>query len=400
MKWLTLTMILLLISCARSPIKTYHQALRKVDAPTSLAHFNKTKSHKLQKALEEQIKFYKKHKKPDNLYFGEKKIATKNYYNALKKLLDFLQTEKNIAKQRQYILSHFQFFEVYGHEDWGKVLVTGYFLPEIKASYSPKKYSYPLFSRPKNMVRVNLKAFADTNDQIAQKFPELLEDKFRGGVLVARKDNNWVLPYYSRKEIEENPKKMRKLANLVAYVDPVDAFFLQIQGSGILKIGKKKITVGYDGQNGHKYVAIGKFLTDHIPLEEMSMQKIRQHLNTLSKEKQIELLHKNPSYVFFKVLPGKAKTYMGTDVIPQVTIATDHQFFPKGALAFLETTMPQDEKMLEFSDFVIDQDTGGAIRGTGRVDLFIGYGDPAGEVAGKLKSPGKLYYLAPKDLLL
>ncbi|MBY0414543.1 MAG: MltA domain-containing protein, partial [Bdellovibrionales bacterium] len=152
------------------------------------------------------------------------------------------------------------------------------------------------------------------------------------------------------------------------------------------------------------YFPIGRLLTDSIPLESMSMQKIKLHLKTLSKEDQQKILNKNPSYVFFKKLDGGALTFAGMEVQEGRTIATDVHLFPKGAMAFLETEEPTFNSSEDLEAFqwekkariVFDQDTGGAIKGSGRVDLYFGQGDIAAQKAGIMKQKGLLYYLVPK----
>src|SRR5262249_7518340 len=126
----------------------------------------------------------------------------------------------------------------------------------------------------------------------------------------------------------------------LAWLNPIDAFFLHIQGSGVVEFGKKRIRVGYAAQNGSPYIPIGKTLTDVIPLEQMSLQRLPRYLATLPPEKQQEIFNRNPSYVFFQKLKEESLTYSGAAVTPGRTIASDPLFFPKGLLAFLEIEEP------------------------------------------------------------
>src|SRR5690606_10276917 len=171
--------------------------------------------------------------------------------------------------------------------------------------------------------------------------------------------------------------------------------------------GGKLIRVGYGAQNGHPYVAIGQYLFDKIPREKMSQQKIESHLRSLSPEEMQNLMNMNPSYVFFLEIDTEPKAFFGTEVVPGRTIATDTRYFPKGALAYLEYekpsfATPEDEEPTEFqksSRFVLDQDTGGAIKGPHRLDLFWGSGRSAAQVSGVMRNAGRLYYLFPKAYL-
>ena len=156
-------------------------------------------------------------------------------------------------------------------------------------------------------------------------------------------------------------------------------------------------------KNGYSYVAIGKFLLDQIPIEKMSLQSIETYLRSISKKEMQKILNKNPSYVFFRELDTKSITYLGTEVIPGRTIATDHGYFPKGALAFLEYEKPiftkesvEPKEWVPSKRFVIDQDTGGAIRGPDRLDLYWGKGEKSKQVAGFMRNYGRLYYILPK----
>jgi len=303
----------------------------------------------------------------DPMSFGPIKISKIDYINCLEKILNV--PENNLI---EYINQNFDLMEVYGRNDWGEVLSTGYYEPHIIGSTIPtEKYFRPIYKRP----------------------DDLPTDYSNGN------------KYFSRKEIEVDGVLKDKNLELY-YLDPVDAFFLQIQGSGVIEtIQGKKVRVGYDGQNGHTYEAIGKHLTHVIPLKEMSMQRIKEHLNSLPLNERQEILNINNSFVFFRELEDKAVTTMGADVTSGRTIATDRKFFPKGALAFLKIKEPRfdsidDSTPSYFIDrprLVFDQDTGGAIKGGGRVDLYFGAGPYYEKLAGGFKEIGQLYYLIPKD---
>ena len=161
---------------------------------------------------------------------------------------------------------------------------------------------------------------------------------------------------------------------------------------------------GYADQNGQKYEAIGKFLTSIIPVEQITSQDVEAYLRKISEQDARELLFQNPSYVFFRKLDGPAVSSLGIPVVAGRTIATDPRFFPKGALAFLSFQKPRFDSSTDAkpsawektSRLVLDQDTGGAIRGGGRLDLFWGSGNEAKQYAGRIKQQGTLYYLVPK----
>ncbi len=340
-------------------------------------------------ALKSHIEVFKKTSLvKDPLVFGEKKVSKKDYLISLEKI--FLNQE-NIV---EYITENFNFYEVYGREKYSEVLVTGYYEPVVSGSTKQTdKFSQALFSTPDDLITVDLKKFS-------LKFEKNLGLPQITGQLV----DKTLKPYLTRKEIDADQKLLGKKLELL-WVTPIDAFFIQIQGSGVIELENgEKIRVGYDAQNGHPYQAIGKFLTNVIPMTEMSMQRIRLHLETLSKEEQQKIFNYNPSYVFFRKLEGLALTYAGMEVSPGRTIAIDKEFFPKGALAFLDVEEPlfSDPESIEPQSWVprprlvFDQDTGGAIKGGGRVDLYIGSGEASHQIAGVMRHPGKLFYLVPK----
>ena len=345
---------------------------------------------------------------PDVLQFGSRSIPKSDYLAALQRLE---KSSTSFAAFLKNVKENFDAYEAYGGEEWAQVLVTGYFEPIISGSDRPnKKYSQALYETPNDLVVIDIGAYADRYPELEPMRDMVIEQKSRSAVLRGRIEHrpgreDLVTPYYDRAEIDgDDALKGKRLE--IAYVDPVDAFFLQIQGSGLVRLTNgKKIKVGYAAQNGAAYIPIGRFLLDRIPLEEMSMQRIRSELASMSELDRSELLFQNPSYVFFKKLPGESITYSGAETEAGRTIATDQSLFPKGALAYLQIDEPRfvdpkapNESHWESAErFVFDQDTGGAIRGGGRVDLYFGQGDEAGRRAGVMKREGRLYYFVPKE---
>jgi membrane-bound lytic murein transglycosylase A len=223
----------------------------------------------------------------------------------------------------------------------------------------------------------------------AKDFPQVADD------LVGRVDGGRLVPYPTRAEIAGGAIDGRAA---LCFVDSaIDAFFLEIQGSGIVRFadGTSRV-VTYAGKNGHRYEAIGAELVRRGALrkEDVSMQAIRAWL-VANPSEQPALLDRNPSYVFFRFADAPTGS-LGVAVTPDRTIAADARVFPKGALAFVETERPVDAggaAMRPFSRFVLDQDAGGAIRTSARVDLYLGSGAYAENAAGRMRQPGRLYYL-------
>jgi membrane-bound lytic murein transglycosylase A len=206
------------------------------------------------------------------------------------------------------------------------------------------------------------------------------------------------VPYPARKDIEAgNGFKGKPIAWAE---DPVDLFFLQIQGSGRIELPDgTHLRVGYAEQNGHPYQSIGKLLVERgeLKLEQASMQGIKDW-GARNPDKLSELLASNPSYVFFRLLPNDLTGPLGALGVPLTggrSIAIDPRFIPLGAPVFLATTQPNSPEPL--NRLVIAQDTGSAIRGGVRADFFWGFGEAAGELAGRMKQPGRMWVLLPKD---
>lgn len=275
-------------------------------------------------------------------------------------------------------------------EDVAPVLFTGYYQPVIEASLVPTpKFAYPIYGTPGDLI---------VAEQVTLT-PEVIKEKVMGRL----QGESW-LPYYSRREIDEEGS-LRGRGYEIAWVkDPIDLFFLHIQGSGLLQLPDgRRLQVGYSAQNGRPYRSIGRLLIDRgkIPREEMSMQRLRLYL-TEHPEERNEIFAYNESYVFFRLVPEGPLGSLDFPLTPERSIATDARLFPKGALAFIIAQRPIIDGAgglagwQPFSRFVLNQDTGGAIRGPQRVDLYFGTGDEAGAAAGVMNRRGKLYFLALK----
>ena len=391
-------LFLLITGCVKMPIREASQAMRLVRHLPSLG--DDLHLEHMETALTANIRRLKE-VSIGELQFGPTRVSKEDYILALEALYQSLQ----LGPRHFYnsIQSHFQFYEVYGRKKWGEAFVTSYYEPILQGSREKtERFSHPLYGRPVDMVLLQM-------DEFTKKFPgkvQMEKTSVLTGRLVERERKTFeVVPFYDREEIEKSVLK----APILAWVDPIELFFLQIQGSGIVRFedGSEK-AVGYEAQNGHSYVPIGKYLFDVIPPEEMSLQAIKTYLRTLTEEEVQEILNKNPSYVFFEERDRGPVGAFGVEVTPGRTIATDDRFFPKGALAFLDFEKPifrtldslQPQSWERVSRFVFDQDVGGAIKGPYRLDLFWGQGPVAGQAAGVIKNWGRLYYLVPKPEFL
>lgn len=401
-----LVLIHLLFSCARMPVNERQDAMRKTSMDIE---FNDDLGFEnLKKAIKSNIEYIKQSgRMPSELSFGKTKLSKKQYIRSLELLIENSSSMQNFTSN---IKNNFDLYEVYGNEDWAEIKATAYYSPVLTGSYKKtKELSQALYLSPQDMVYIDVDAYIEDFPKWKIVKEQVLEQKSGRALIKGRitKDNNGskkIVPYYSREKID-GKKSPYSSKEVIVYVDPIKAFFLHIQGSGIIKLKNgKQFTVAYANQNGYPYIAIGSLLLDKIPKEKMSMQAIEKHLKTLSKKEMQDLLNQNPSYIFFKKVDSKPLTYLGNEVIDGRTVATDNGLFPKGTLAYLEFEKPifenkKSQEPIEWkktSRFVLDQDTGGAIRGTGRLDLYVGSGDEAGQFAGVMKNPAKLYYVVPK----
>ena len=408
--YLILTLVIIFAGCVRAPIKERSQAMRKAETPPQISDDLDFES--LVQGIKTNAESVAKSSRvPNEITFGQIKIDKKDYAAALQYLV---KSSSNKEQFFSVINQNFDFYEVYGSEDWAKIKATSYYSPLLKGStVKTKKFSQALYSTPKDLLAIDVDSFVEDFPKWKTFKEQILEQRSGKSLIKARLVEektglSRIVPYYKREDIDE--KMVLKDKSLVmAYLDPIDSFFLQIQGSGIIEMPNgKRFTVGYANQNGYPYVGIGSLLLDKVPKGKMTMQNLQAYLRSLPQPEMQKILNLNPSYVFFQKVETKPIAYLGTEVVDGRTVATDNGLFPKGTLAFLEYEKPifENEKSTEpkqwqkSARFVLDQDTGGAIRGPGRLDLYAGSGDLAEQFAGVQKNPAKLYYLVPKPELL
>jgi membrane-bound lytic murein transglycosylase A len=294
---------------------------------------------------------------------------------------------RSAAAVRTFFEAFFTPWRVVNADGSDSGLVTGYYEPVLNgARKRGGAFQTPLYRAPANMLNIDL----------AGVYPELKGMRLRGRLVGGK-----VVPYYSRAELTAS--------NLLAgselfWVDnAIDAFFLQVQGSGRIRLngGSETVRVAYADQNGHPYKSIGRYLVDkgEMSLDQASAQSIKAWYAN-NPQRQQELLNANPSMVFFKEekLPDPnvgPKGAMGVPLTPQRSIAVDTQFVPLGVPVFLSTTQPNSEAPLQ--RLMMAQDTGGAIKSAVRADFFWGFGPEAGEKAGRMKQRGMMWVLLPKS---
>lgn len=262
-------------------------------------------------------------------------------------------------------------------------LLTGYYVPDLKGSRTASaEYPYPLYRRPDDLLVIDL----------SEVYPDLDNYRLRGRI-----DGSRVVPYWKRSDIDGQTNPLAS-QELFWVADPVELFFLHIQGSGrILLDSGEGVMVNYADQNGHPYRSIGKYLIDHgaMTRDQMSMQNIRAWTKDNPDEVDA-LLNQNPSYVFFRELGSDVQSppgALGVPLTPGRSLAVDRRYIPLGAPVFVETTWPNSDQPLQ--RLMMAQDTGGAIKGKIRGDFFWGMGAQAGSQAGRMKQTAKFWVLLP-----
>jgi membrane-bound lytic murein transglycosylase A len=264
---------------------------------------------------------------------------------------------------------------------------TGYYEPDLNGARTPGgKNVVPLYRRPPELVEVELNRFREA---------------LKGQRVAGRVENGQLVPFANRAQIEGGALAGRGL-ELVYVDDWIDAFFLHVQGSGRVNLADGSVIhVGYDGQNGHQYVSLGRVMLDKglLPKGGANMQAIRAW-GLANPEQMRTLMQENPSFIFFRELPGGGPNgSMGVALTPERSIAVDQTVVPLGAPVWLEGRHPDPANTtadISWRRLMVAQDIGGAIRGRNRADVFWGAGAKATLVAGHMAEPGRLFVLLPK----
>jgi len=343
----------------------------------------------LEYGILQSISYLKRFPSSKQFRFGEDSFNAAHMIKTMEHFLNFIQTRPSKDEFNKFIKSNYLVYKSIGGRH-GNVLFTGYYEPVLQGSLERSaEYGFPIYARPCDLTSIDLSLF----------IPHLKNKR-----IIGRYAGRTVVPYFERDEIEYKAALKGKAEKIAWIKDQVDLFFLQIQGSGRIYFDNgKTINVHYDITNGHPYRSIGKLLIEKGMIErsEMSMQKIRAYLREHPKEVR-NILNFNPSYVFFKIEEDGPLGCIEVKLTPGRSIALDRRIFPLSALAFIETQKPlingdgEIHNWTGLSRFVLNHDTGGAIRGPGRADLFWGNGPYAEMAAGHMQHKGNLYFLVLK----
>jgi membrane-bound lytic murein transglycosylase A len=324
----------------------------------------------------------------------DRDVPVERLRRSVARFRELVQTSWGTPEFERALQDEFEAVAMPGKDGKGSVLFTGYHLPLLEAREKPDAtFRYPLYKLPSDMLSLNLGLFR----------PALA-----GQTAFARVQNGpegpRVLPYFSRAEIDDGAALANKNLEIAWVSDELARYQLMVQGSGILRFPDGRLgNVNYAGQNGQPYASLGKFLIQDgkIPADQISMPSITAYFKAHPDQLR-PYLNRNPSYVFFQLQPDGPFGCDGIALTPGRAIATDKRLFPSGAIAYIRYPRARFDASGQVvgwetgTRFVVDQDTGGAILGPGRVDIFWGGGEEAAQRAGTLNGNGTLTYFLLK----
>jgi membrane-bound lytic murein transglycosylase A len=381
----------------------------------------------LRVAAENSLKWLQNQKVDLVFRFGLRDVARDEMIASYQRLIDLVNHDPS---QSSGILAelpeHFDLLKSRGQDDGKGVLATGYYVPAIEMrSQREPGFEIPVYRTPTDSVRAVVAEFgsecttgflrAEVNGNKLVPNPAgsvtidlaALGESCQSKAITGRVVSGFLERFWTRSEIRTTGVLANRGLELGWVASEVDLFFIEIQGSAsLVSLDQSRQTLNYEGANGRPYRAIGKLLVDEgrIPRDKISMQTIRQYLAEASAEEVRRVLDYNESFVFFRQIAGGARGCFDFEVTADRTVALDQSVFPANAIGFLDVERPSppaEEKGFEpesthIRRIIFNQDTGGAIKGPGRVDLFWGAGESAASHAGVMQTRGQLYLFMPK----
>jgi membrane-bound lytic murein transglycosylase A len=384
--------LILLFGCAKltQEVKAPEGPLILLEGEDIPAFEDDLDRESLRIAISRSIEFFRRLPEDHVFEYGEDQYSTGYLVQSMETFLYLLDEAQDMEELTDMIRQRFNVYQSVGSDGRGAILYTGYYEPILEGSLTPdEEYRWPLYRKPDDLVKIDLGLF---------------KSKFKGEKIVARYDGSRIVPYFSREEIDSHGALSGRELEIAWVRDPIDVFFLQIQGSGQIILGNgARLRVNYSASNGRPYRSIGALLINReiIKREEMNIPRLREYLRDNPSQRD-EILNHNESYVFFRIVERGPLGNIEVPVTPGRSIATDSRLFPKGGLVYIRAEKPVIDDSgtitawVPFSRFALNQDTGGAIKGPGRVDLFWGSGETAGIAAGQMKNEGNLFFLVEK----
>lgn len=381
---------LLLPACAKNyvrPLPEGEVALRKITDPTRIPDFRPAfdcDKAALTQAADQSL-FYFAHPSSEN-YFPYLDVSHDRAIRSLEKFKEVVNSAVSADDLHRRIVDEFDVYESVGCDDRGTVFFTGYCTPIYEGSLKPTaECRYPLYKLP----------------------PDLMKgDK---GITLGRKTRTGeIVPYYTRGELDGN----RTLTGLelVYLKDRLDAYLVHVEGSARIRLPDGSLyDVGYAGSNGKEYKSLREMLMKDgkLKAERASLMGIKEYFKAHPEDLDV-YLPRNERYVFFQDMRGGPYGSLGVPVTMNCSLATDktgsREIYPRGCVAFIQTKIPTASsgktETRKYSGFILDQDTGGAIRSAGRADIYMGIGPNAEMLAGHTAAEGRVYYIFVKQAML
>jgi len=313
-------------------------------------------------------------------------------YRSLTIFREILTSASAEAEFERRVREAFTFWEVTSEGRAQPILLTGYYEPIVEGQLeSGGGYHYPIYGRPADLIGTTAR---DNSREWAAKNR------------IGRLEKGQVVPYYSRKEIDCQGVLQGKGYELAWLRDPWERYVLHIQGSGQVRLPDgKRFRVGFAASNGRPYRSIGRYMVEQgfLSEKELSLSRLKEFIRQ-QPGRMDEIFNINERYIFFRPIPGEEGPIgaLGFPLTAGRSVATDPAIFPAGAIAYLIAQQPEFDEAgrpkarRALRRFVVNQDTGAAMKGPDRVDLFCGSGDRAGMVAGAMREEGKIYFLLAK----
>ena len=349
-----------------------------------------TDRESLRQALTQSLIYLQKSSPQKTFPLGTREISGEEIRSTLALLQELLDSKPDVLSLERELKARFNLYQLVFPNRSVSLLTTGYYEATLSGSRAPSdRFPFPFYRKPEDLLTVELENFSS---------------KYKGERLVGRLLGQKVLPYYSRREIDQEGKLAGRGLELFWTDDHLKLFFMQIQGSGrvVLEDGIS-VQLQYRTTNGHPYFPIGRELIRRGILrpEEVSLQRIYTYLKD-HPEEQDGILNLNPSYVFFQEARGGPYGSLNVPLTPGRSVAMDLKIFPSAGLAWLTGVKPvfsPDNQILYWvpmNRWVLVQDSGGAIKGPGRLDFFWGQGDQAEMAAGHQRHGGTIYFILKK----
>ena len=391
-----LVIVLFIAGCAAKIEKAVEKPVEKPKPPLVLIppenapSFNDDlKWESLDAAIGKSIRYYEAVVESITYGLGNDRVSARDMKESLLILKEIINSADSDNMKQEKMKDAFDVYKATGSDSKGSVLFTGYYEPVMEGSLVKTEiFRYPIYRTPDDAVAVTLGKF---------------RKKYSNERIIGRVKNGELIPYFTRADIDSAGSLKGKNLELVWVNDPIDLFFLHIQGSGKIKLSDGRyIQVSYAQSNGRPN-RMTNYLLDKGKLSksQMTHQAVKKYLREHPEELS-DIFNYNESYVFFRIVEQGPVGALGLTLTAARSIATDLDLFPRGALAFIRLRKPifDDNGNIKtwksFSRFVLNQDTGGVIKGPGRVDLFCGTGSDTEKLAGSLKEKGELYFLVRK----